>query len=129
MREIVAGLAGQVPVIVFSKGTRDWASLAGTGADVVSVDYGTTLTEARRNSGGRMALQGNLDPAFIVTDTPESIKGRVNALLQEMRDEKGYIFNLGHGLLPNSRLENIETIVECVQGASPNDSPSLTFTT
>jgi uroporphyrinogen decarboxylase len=117
MREIVSALAQEVPVIVFSKGTRDWASIAKIGADVVSVDYGTTLTEARRGLGPAFALQGNLDPAFVVSDRPEVIKGRVNAVLQEMSREPGFIFNLGHGLLPASRLENIQAIVETVRDA------------
>lgn len=118
MREIVAALAREVPVIVFSKSSRDWISLANLGADVVSVDYGTTLTKARQRLGPAIALQGNLDPACVVNDTPEVIQGRVNALLHEMRHENGYIFNLGHGLLPNSRLENIEAIVESVHAAN-----------
>jgi uroporphyrinogen decarboxylase len=118
MREIVAALAQEVPVIVFSKSSRDWRSLASIGADVVSVDYGTTLTEARRRLGGGFALQGNLDPTFVVNDTPEVIRGKVNALLEEMREEKGYIFNLGHGLLPSSRLENVQAIVEAVRAAN-----------
>lgn len=118
MREIVAALDQEVPVIVFSKGSRDWLSLANVGADVVSVDYETTLTETRRRLGRGFALQGNLDPAFVVNDTPEIIRGRVNALLEEMRNEKGYIFNLGHGLLPSSRLENIQAIVDSVRAGN-----------
>jgi uroporphyrinogen decarboxylase len=114
MREIVAALGDEVPVIVFSKGTRDWKSLVGISADVVGVDYATTLTEARRGVGRGFALQGNLDPIFLTTDTPEQITSRVNAILREVRDDEGYIFNLGHGILPNSLLENIEAIIETV---------------
>ena len=121
MREIVASLAGEVPVIVFSKGSRDWRSLADIGADVISVDYGTTLTEALRRLGRNYAFQGNLNPAHLVNDTPETIQGRVSALLREVCDGNGYIFNLGHGLLPNSRLENIEAIIETVRARDVGD--------
>ena len=125
MREIVSALGREVPVIVFSKGSRDWRSIGNIGADVVSVDYGTTLTEARRGIGPEVALQGNLDPSFVVSDRPEAIKSRVNAILQEMRGESGFIFNLGHGLLPSSRLENIQAIVETVRDANPREGEEL----
>lgn len=114
MREIVAALAGQVPVIVFSKGTREWGTLAGTDANVLGVDHDVTLREARAAAGPKVALQGNLHPSSLVEDTPTGIEGRVRALLNEMRGQTGYIFNLGHGLPPNARLENIESVVETV---------------
>ena len=125
MREIVAALAREVPVIVFSKGSRDWGSLAKIGAEVVSVDYGTTLTEARRRLGPTFAVQGNLDPAFVVNDTPEVIQLRVKEVLREMRKERGFIFNLGHGLLPASRLENIQAIVETVRKAKIGEAEGI----
>ena len=125
MREIVSALGREVPVIVFSKGSRDWRSIGNIGADVVSVDYGTTLTEARRALGPEVALQGNLDPSFVVSDGPDAIKGRVNAILREMRGEPGFIFNLGHGLLPSSRLENIQAIVETVRDANRHEAEEI----
>ena len=125
MREIVAALAREVPVIVFSKGSRDWGSLAKIGAEVVSVDYGTTLTEARRGLGPTFALQGNLDPAFVVNDTPEVIRRRVKDVLREMRKARGFIFNLGHGLLPASRLENIQAIIETVRNANGGEPEEI----
>ena len=125
MREIVAALAREVPVIVFSKGSRDWGSLAEIGAEVVSVDYGTTLTEAGRRLGPTIALQGNLDPAFVVNDTPEVIQRRVKDVLREMRKARGFIFNLGHGLLPASRLENIQAIIETVRNANGGEPEEI----
>jgi uroporphyrinogen decarboxylase len=117
IREIVAALANEVPTIVFSKGTRQWIDLAHAGTEVVGVDYDVSLTEARAQLGPGIALQGNLDPTHLVTDTPNLIQERVKGLLHEMSGEEGYIFNLGHGVLPNSRLENIEAIVETVRAA------------
>lgn len=119
MREIVVSLAGSVPAIVFSKGTREWGTLADTGAEVIGVDYDTTLTKARRALGKGVAIQGNLDPSHLVSHSPEMIRSQVEALLDEMKGEEGYIFNLGHGLLPNTRLENIQAVLDTVRAAAP----------
>ena len=116
MREIVASVGPQAPVIVFSKGTRDWPSLLKIGADALGIDHGISLTEIRRKFPSRPAIQGNLDPDCVVTDTPEQIAARVATLLEQMRGRDGYIFNLGHGLLPNARLENVQAIVDTIRG-------------
>jgi uroporphyrinogen decarboxylase len=112
IREIVAALANQAPVIVFSKGTRGWSALADTGAQVIGVDHGATLTEARRHLPGTIALQGNLDPARLIHDLPDSIRQETRRLLGEMRGRNGHIFNLGHGVPPAARLENIQAMVD-----------------
>jgi uroporphyrinogen decarboxylase len=118
IREIIAALGGKVPVTVFSKGTRDWRTLEKTGTNVIGVDHGISLTGARESLSDRVALQGNLDPVCLVTDTPDEIRNRVNALLSEMHDRNGYIFNLGHGLPPNARLENIQAIIETIRSSN-----------
>ena len=118
IEEILAGIDSEVPSIVFSKGTRNWAELKQTKADVIGVDHGTTLGSAREALGRTIALQGNLAPALLVEETPAAVENRVEALLAEMHGENGFIFNLGHGLLPNSRLENIEAVVRTVRKQS-----------
>jgi uroporphyrinogen decarboxylase len=115
IREVVAGLGGQVPVILFSKGTRDWPTLLKTEADVLGVDHGISLAEACRFIPETVAIQGNLDPAAMINDTPGQVAARVRALVGEMRGRDGYIFNLGHGLPPNSHLENIQAIVDTLR--------------
>jgi uroporphyrinogen decarboxylase len=112
IREIVAALGNRTPVIVFSKGTRNWSALAHIGAQVIGVDHGATLTEARRHLPGTIALQGNLDPARLIHDTPETIHRETRRLLVEMSGHKGHIFNLGHGVPPAARLENIQAMVD-----------------
>jgi uroporphyrinogen decarboxylase len=72
----------------------------------------------RRKFPSRPAIQGNLDPECVVRDTPEQISARVISLLDQMRGRDGYIFNLGHGLLPNARLENVQAIVDTIQEAA-----------
>ena len=118
MREIIAALATRVPVIVFSKGTRDWYALAKTGADVIGVDHEVTLTEARRSMADDIGLQGNLHPARLIHDTPELIGEETQRLLAEMRGRNGYIFNLGHGVPPAARMENIEAVVATVRNSA-----------
>lgn len=118
MREIVASISAEAPVIVFSKGTRDWPSLLKIGADALGIDHGVSLAEIRKKFPGRPAIQGNLDPECVVTDTPDQISARVATLLEQMRGRDGYIFNLGHGLLPNARLENVQAIVDTIREAA-----------
>ena len=115
IREIIAGLGEQVPVIVFSKGTRDWPSLLDTGPNVLGVDHGISLSEARRRIPNKVGIQGNLDPDAMVTDTPERVAERVRGLLREMKGRAGHIFNLGHGLPPNARLENVQAIIDTLR--------------
>jgi uroporphyrinogen decarboxylase len=115
MREIIAGLGSEVPVILFSKGARDWSSILKCGADTIGIDHGISLGEVRNRFPSRPAIQGNLDPECLVNETPEQVSARVVKLLDTMRGRDGYIFNLGHGLLPNARLENVQAILETLR--------------
>jgi uroporphyrinogen decarboxylase len=115
VREIIAELAGRAPVILFSKGTRDFPSLLNTEADAIGIDHGISLNEARKLVPARFALQGNLDPQRLANETPEQVSRRVHKILDEMRGRDGFIFNLGHGLPPNARLENIQAIINTIR--------------
>jgi len=104
------------PIIAFSLGTHDsWADLIGTGADVIGVDWQTPLTEARQRVPAHIGLQGNLSPALISDATPEVVAHETRGVLEAMRGRPGHIFNLGHGLTPGAKLENIAALVETVQ--------------
>ena len=61
-----------------------------------------------------VALQGNLDP-FLLTTNPEAVAAETRRILASMAGRPGHIFNLGHGVPPNAKLENIRTIVETVR--------------
>ncbi|HEY5233217.1 MAG TPA: uroporphyrinogen decarboxylase [Verrucomicrobiae bacterium] len=116
MREIVSSLRPQVPVTVFSLGTHgNWDDLAATGASVLGVDWQFSLAEARKILPHDIGIQGNLDPALLAGATPETVAAETNRLLAEMRGRDGYIFNLGHGVPPNAKLENIVALVETVK--------------
>jgi len=103
------------PVIAFSLGTHDsWKELIGTGANVIGVDWQTSLAEARQAVPAHIGLQGNLSPALISDATPADVAHETTAILETMRGRPGHIFNLGHGLTPGAKLENIAALVETV---------------
>ena len=83
------------------------------GADVVGVDYRLALSEAAQRVGADAVLQGNLDPA-VVFCAPEAVTARVEAVLESSRGLAGHIFNLGHGVLPDSDPEVLAAIVRQV---------------
>jgi uroporphyrinogen decarboxylase len=115
IKQIIAGLKGQVPVIVFSKGTHgNWDDLVDTGAQVLGVDWNIRLADVRARLPEQVGVQGNLDP-FLLSTTPEAVAAETGRILREMRGRPGHIFNLGHGVPPNAKLENIGTLVETVR--------------
>jgi uroporphyrinogen decarboxylase len=115
LRRIIAEIDDSVPVIVFSKGTRDWNTLLNLGADVIGIDAQFPLEEARRIVPANVALQGNLDPQCLVQFSPKEAALKAERLLQTMRWRPGYIFNLGHGVPPGASLENIAAVVQSVR--------------
>jgi uroporphyrinogen decarboxylase len=116
IRRIIANLAGQVPVIVFSKGANsNWTELVASGADVLSVDWNVRLSELRDRLPNNVGIQGNLNPLLLVNTTPGETAVATRRLLAEMRGHNGYIFNLGHGVPPAARLDCIESLVATVR--------------
>ena len=116
MKEIISNLGGRVPVIVFSLGTHgNWDDLIATGASVLGIDWQFPLADARRLLPAGIGLQGNLAPSLLNSVTPEAVAAGSKKLLEEMRERKGYIFNLGHGVPPDAKLENIAALAETVK--------------
>ena len=114
LRRIISEIDDSIPVIVFSKGTRDWNTLLNLGADVIGIDHHFSLEEARKVIPESVALQGNLDPQYLVQFTAEEVAAKTQRLLETMRGRPGYIFNLGHGVPPGASLENISAVVQTV---------------
>jgi uroporphyrinogen decarboxylase len=107
--------SGQAPVIVFSKGTHGcWDELVATGAQVLGVDWNVRLADVGARLPARVGVQGNLDP-FLLSTTPEAVAVETGRILQDMQGRPGHIFNLGHGVPPNAKLENIESLVRAVR--------------
>ena len=115
MERIVASLKGRVPVIVFAKGAHgNWQELAATGAQVLGVDWNLNLAEVAARVPQNVGVQGNLDP-FLLTTTPPVVRAETQRILRQMRGRAGHVFNLGHGVPPNAKLENIASLVETVR--------------
>ena len=115
-RDIIAALGGQVPVIHFSLGTHgNWPDLIASGADVLGIDWQTDLAEVRKLVPARLALQGNLSPVLIAESTPDVVAAETKKALEALRGRPGHIFNLGHGLTPAAKLENIAALVDTVR--------------
>jgi len=87
-----------------------------SGADVLSIDWRTPLADARRRLPG-LPLQGNLDPGLLL-GTPEEVSRRTRDVIRETGGV-GHVVNLGHGVLPGSRLECVEAFYAAVQGRAP----------
>ena len=116
MKDIIANLGGKVPVIQFSLGTHgNWPDLIGTGANVIGVDWQTSMAEARKLIPENLGLQGNLAPTVISDGTPVDVAREAKAVMEAMRGRAGHIFNLGHGLTPAAKLENIAALVDTVK--------------
>ncbi|MFI7808040.1 uroporphyrinogen decarboxylase, partial [Acinetobacter baumannii] len=106
MKKIIAGLQREkdgrrIPVIVFTKGGGQWLEpMITTGADALGLDWTTPLNTARTTVAGRVALQGNLDPA-VLYGSAASIEKAVKAMLDDAYangEKTGYVANLGHGI-------------------------------
>ena len=107
-----------VPKIHFGTGTGELlASMGAAGADVVGVDFRTSLTDARARLGDRYAVQGNLDPALLFAPWP-ALEKAVRSIVAEGAEAPGHIFNLGHGVLPATDPEVLTRVVALVHEAS-----------
>lgn len=114
IREIIAAMPEGFPIIIYGKGTGvHLIDQAFTGARVLSVDGSNELASVRRSLPGNVAVQGNLDPAILNT-TPEVARRETIRLLESMRGSAGHIFNLGHGILPQAKIECVEALVDAV---------------
>lgn len=103
-----------VPRIHFGTGTATLlADMASAGAEVLGIDWRVPLDQARQTIGSGVAVQGNLDPAVVLTDQ-ETIRDAALDVLRRAGAAGGHIFNLGHGLLPDTPLDNIKFLVDLV---------------
>lgn len=120
VQEVISGISGSVPVIYYTKASQHLLSAAArTGADVLSVDWRVDLAEIRKMLGPKIALQGNVDPAVLLGPA-EKIREVTLATLCSLAG-RGHILNLGHGILPNTPVENAQLFVETGQQALLQD--------
>lgn len=120
MQKIVAGLTKsnegrKVPSIVFTKGGALWLEAqAEIGADALGLDWAVDIGSARKRVGDKVALQGNLDPAILLS-TPEAIEKEVAKVLKSYGHGNGHVFNLGHGITQWTPPENAAAMLSAVR--------------
>ncbi len=114
-RRVTAQLADLgVPIIYFMNGiAAHLEAAADSGATALGIDWRLDLAEARRRTGGKMALQGNLDP-LVLSGPTAIIRERVRAIHDSLDGAPGHIFNLGHGVLPTTPIEGVAAFVDAV---------------
>ena len=118
VQQIIASLPKEVPVINFGTGNPALLPLyADTAASVVGIDWRVRLDEAWETVGHDRAVQGNLDPTILLTD-PATIRKHVKDVLDQAAGRPGHIFNLGHGILPQTPVDNAIALVDAVHELS-----------
>jgi uroporphyrinogen decarboxylase len=123
LREVIATLhkqyAGElVPSIVFTRGGGMWLeSIAASGCDAIGVDWTVELGAARARVGDKVALQGNLDPAVLMS-APDVIRAQAAKVLKSFGAGPGHVFNLGHGISQHTPPEHVQALVDAVHGLS-----------
>jgi uroporphyrinogen decarboxylase len=114
VRQIVAGITPGIPVINFATGNPQLIPLmAESGASVIGVDWRVRLEDAWQMIGPERAIQGNLDPMSLLADVNE-LRRRTTDILRQAAGRPGHIFNLGHGVLPQTPVDNARALVDIV---------------
>jgi len=118
MQKIVQTLRAQAPhtpIITFTKGGNLWLpQIKQMGADAIGLDWTINLSDARKQLGQDICLQGNLDPSILFTNH-SVVTENVRNILRQNGQNTGHIFNLGHGILPHTPIENVEALVAAVK--------------
>ena len=117
-RAVIAGITPGVPVISFSTGTAGLLKhIRAAGGDVIGLDWRINLDEGWATVGHDVAVQGNLDPVALFAP-PKEIRSRVADVLDRAGNRPGHIFNLGHGVLPETPVDHVIAMVEAVHELS-----------
>jgi len=114
MKELIRGITPGTPVIHFGTGTAGLLELMReAGGDVIGVDWRVGLAEAWQQVGYNVAIQGNLDPVALFAPRDE-LRRQVEQILKAAGGRPGHIFNLGHGILPQTPVDNVIALVDIV---------------
>ncbi|MDP1879832.1 MAG: uroporphyrinogen decarboxylase [Parachlamydiaceae bacterium] len=126
LKKILDGIKDTgIPTILFCKGSSVFApQLSEINPSGIGIDWNCQLSQMRQIIPKNIALQGNLDPDILYAPL-NKLESEVNRLLDEMQDEPGFIFNLGHGLLPDISEKAVHTLVECVKRREKCPATSL----
>jgi len=117
-KAVIDAVTPGVPVIHFSTGTAGLLKqVRAAGGDVIGLDWRVNLDEGWASVGDDVAVQGNLDPVALFA-SPKEIKSRVADILRRAGGKPGHIFNLGHGVLPETPVDHVIAMVEAVHELS-----------
>lgn len=119
MKQAFAQLPADVPKIMFTKGGGAWLELmVDAGVNGIGLDWTTSLANARQRTQDKLTLQGNLDPAILLTN-PATIRREVATVLADYGHGHRHIFNLGHGITPEVPPEHLSVLLETLHELSP----------
>ncbi len=122
MQTLVQGITPGIPLIHFGTGTAGLLELlAEAGGDVIGVDWRVDLEAAWRRIGADRAVQGNLDPLALFAPLDE-LRKQVQRILDEAKGRAGHIFNLGHGILPQTPVDSVIALVDMVHELSSRET-------
>ncbi len=117
-KRLIENISGKVPIIHFGTGNPALLPLmAQAGGDVMALDWRAPLVESWDKIGVK-SVQGNMDPIILCADK-SSVERKAKALLDEVSGRPGHIFNLGHGIIPETPVENVKALVNLVQRYRP----------
>ncbi len=111
---VFEGITQGIPTIHFGTGTTAFLEdFRDAGGDVIGVDFRVPLDEAWQRIGHNKGIQGNLDPSWLFSSQDKLLK-QTKVILDQAGQRPGYVFNLGHGVLPHTPVENVQALVEAV---------------
>ncbi len=114
MKKLISKIDKDAPVIHFGTGTGALLDLIKeSGSQVIGLDWRVDLAKAWRQIGYDKAVQGNLDPVLLFS-TPSEIRRHTKKILDKAKDRPGFIFNLGHGILPKTPVDNVLALIDFV---------------
>ncbi|HRD55565.1 MAG TPA: uroporphyrinogen decarboxylase [Parachlamydiaceae bacterium] len=118
LKKILKGISQDVPVILFCRGSSCFASeLSKLSPAGISVDWQLNIKDLRKVVPSTIALQGNLDPDILYANKDVVIK-ETKKILKSMQGDKGFIFNLGHGIKPDIPVASVRALVETVKSST-----------
>ena len=113
-QRVIKAIRKGVPVIHFATSSSTLLNLMKkAGGEVIGIDWRIDLAEAWKTLNYKVAIQGNLDPAILLS-TPDMVKREAIRILKSVNGRPGHIFNLGHGILPNTPFDNVKLLIEVV---------------
>ncbi|HWN07727.1 MAG TPA: uroporphyrinogen decarboxylase [Pyrinomonadaceae bacterium] len=122
-RNVISGVNPGTPVLHFGTGTAALLELMReAGGDVIGIDWRVSLDSAWERVGSDVGVMGNLDPVALFAN-PEHLRAEAQKILNQAAGKPGHIFNLGHGILPETPVENVIALVDMVHQMS-QESPS-----